>query len=104
VINLYTTFIYKISRSKFIFQISYFYDYLINVLQIRSAAHFHTRNYKDCMKDLDRALDSGYPKPELLYRLHLRKAQCLKFLKMDYNDCLTEAMKVILRHARDFDY
>jgi hypothetical protein len=62
----------------------------------RSAALFHTKHYEDCIKDINRAIDSGYPKPEMLYRLYLRKAQCLKFLKMDFEGCLTDAMKVPL--------
>lgn len=66
----------------------------------RSAALFHNQYYEDCIKDLDRALDCGYPKPEFLYRLYLRKALCLKFLKMDYEGCLTDAMKVLKAFCR----
>jgi len=50
--------------------------------------------YEDCIKDVDRALASGYPKKQQLYSLHLRKAQCLKFLNRDYADCLADALKV----------
>jgi hypothetical protein len=50
--------------------------------------------YKDCVRDIDRALVLGYPKIQQLYSLHLRKAKCLKFLGKDFADCLDEAMKV----------
>jgi hypothetical protein len=50
--------------------------------------------YEDCIIDIDRALDSGYPKNQKLYGLHLRKAQCLKFLKKDYAVCLADALQV----------
>lgn len=50
--------------------------------------------YDDCIKDIDRALDLGYPKNQQLYSLHLRKAKCLKFLGKDYADCLDDAMQV----------
>jgi hypothetical protein len=50
--------------------------------------------FEDCIKDIDRALDAGYPKKQQLYSLYLRKAKCLKFLEKDYVDCLAETMKV----------
>jgi hypothetical protein len=60
----------------------------------RSAALFHSKLFEDCIKDIDRALFSGYPKKQQLYSLYLRKAKCLKFLNKDYADCLAQAMKV----------
>jgi hypothetical protein len=60
----------------------------------RSAALFQMNYYKDCIKDIDRALECGYPKPQLLYMLHLRKAKCLKFLKKDYDGCVADTMQV----------
>jgi hypothetical protein len=61
----------------------------------RSAALFHMNFYEDCIKDIDRALASGYPKLQNLYNLHLRKAKCLKFLKKDHLGCLADATKVL---------
>jgi hypothetical protein len=66
----------------------------INISHIRSAALFQMKFYKDCIKDIDRALVLGYPKSQQLYSLHLRKAKCLKFLGKDFSDCLDETMKV----------
>jgi hypothetical protein len=55
--------------------------------------------YEDCIKDIDRALVCGYPNKQRLYKLHLRKAYCLKFLKRDFAACLDDAEKV--REVRD---
>jgi hypothetical protein len=60
----------------------------------RSAALFQMNLFEDCIEDIDRAVDTGYPKKQQLYGLFLRKAKCLKFLKRDYADCLADAMKV----------
>jgi hypothetical protein len=60
----------------------------------RSAALFQMKLFEDCIIDIDRALASGYPKKQQLYSLYLRKARCLKFLRKDFTDCLSEAMKV----------
>jgi hypothetical protein len=50
--------------------------------------------YKDCIKDIDRALVLGYPNHQLKYTLHLRKAMCLQFLKKDHTEALDDALKV----------
>jgi hypothetical protein len=50
--------------------------------------------FEDCIEDIDRALDSGYPKKQQLYSLYLRKVKCLKFLKKNYVGCLADTMKV----------
>jgi hypothetical protein len=51
--------------------------------------------YEDCIKDIDRALDLGYPNHPLEYNLHLRKAMCLQFLKRDHTKALNNALMVI---------
>ncbi|XP_059471210.1 SET and MYND domain-containing protein 4-like isoform X2 [Neocloeon triangulifer] len=60
----------------------------------RSAALFHMKLYKDCMKDIDRALRSGFPE-NLRWKLFLRKARCLKYLGQDHEPALQEAIQVI---------
>jgi hypothetical protein len=50
--------------------------------------------YKDCIKDIDRALILGYPNHQLKYNLHLRKAMCLQFLKKDHTEALNDSLKV----------
>ncbi|XP_076332160.1 protein-lysine N-methyltransferase SMYD4-like [Tachypleus tridentatus] len=49
----------------------------------RSAALFHLHMYKECIKDIDRAFQQGYPR-ELSYKLYQRKGMCLRYLN-DYN-------------------
>jgi tetratricopeptide (TPR) repeat protein len=61
----------------------------------RSAALFHMQLYKDCIKDIDRALLLGYPNHQLQHNLHLRKAMCLQFLKKDHTEALNNALMVI---------
>jgi hypothetical protein len=51
-------------------------------------------SFEDCIKDVDRALNCGYPKKQQLYTLYLRKAKCLKYLNRDYLDCLDDSFKV----------
>ena len=46
----------------------------------RSAALFHLQKYDLCIKDVDMAMQSGYPR-ELLYKLHDRRAKCYLKLK-----------------------
>jgi hypothetical protein len=53
------------------------------------------RLYKDCIKDVDRALVLGYPNLKLKYNLHLRKTMCLQFLKKDKSEALNDTMKVL---------
>jgi hypothetical protein len=55
--------------------------------------------FKDCIRDIDRALVLGYPKNRQLYTLHLRKAKCLKFLGKDFADCLQKAMQVFANYC-----
>jgi len=50
------------------------------------------RLYKDCIKDIDRALVLGYPNHQLQYNLHLRKAMCLQFLRKDHTEALDNAL------------
>jgi tetratricopeptide (TPR) repeat protein len=61
----------------------------------RSAALFQMRLYKDCIKDIDRALDIGYPNHKQKYSLHLRKAMSMKFLKKDHTEALNDALMVV---------
>jgi hypothetical protein len=63
-------------------------------MYLRSAALFHMRLYKDCIKDIDRALVLGYPNHKQEYTLHLRKAMCLQFLKKDHTEALDNALNV----------
>jgi tetratricopeptide (TPR) repeat protein len=60
----------------------------------RSAALFHMQLYKDCIKDIDRALILGYPNHQLKYNLHLRKAMCLQFLIKDHTEALNDTLQV----------
>ncbi|CAG0920973.1 unnamed protein product, partial [Notodromas monacha] len=45
----------------------------------RSAAFFEQRRYEDCLRDIDRAIDHGYPDTKR-YRLDERRAKCLTLL------------------------
>ncbi|XP_022244902.1 SET and MYND domain-containing protein 4-like isoform X2 [Limulus polyphemus] len=49
----------------------------------RSAALFHLHMYKECLKDIERAFQQGYPQ-ELSYKLYQRKGMCLHYLN-DYS-------------------
>lgn len=65
-------------------------------IHYRSAALFHMKLYKDCMKDIDRSLVLGYPNDHLKYNLHIRKAKCLQFLDKDYSHALADALQVFI--------
>ncbi|RZF43134.1 hypothetical protein LSTR_LSTR016923, partial [Laodelphax striatellus] len=45
----------------------------------RSAVTFALKQFYDCLKDIDRALDGHYP-DNLRYKLYERKGKCLKYL------------------------
>jgi hypothetical protein len=51
--------------------------------------------YEDCIKDIDRALDLGYPNHKQEYNLHFRKAMCMKFQRKDITEALSDALMVI---------
>ncbi|XP_012254183.2 SET and MYND domain-containing protein 4-like [Athalia rosae] len=46
----------------------------------RSAALYYMDNFEDCLKDIDLAISSGYPK-KLQHKLYIRSAQCYLKLK-----------------------
>jgi tetratricopeptide (TPR) repeat protein len=45
----------------------------------RSAALFHLKKYGAAIRDIDRALQRGYPQ-KMLYKIHERKGKCLRAL------------------------
>ncbi|XP_046603722.1 SET and MYND domain-containing protein 4-like [Neodiprion virginianus] len=55
-------------------------DELSIAIANRSAALYYMDNFKDCLKDIDLAINIGYPK-KLLYKLYIRNAQCYIKLK-----------------------
>ncbi|KAG7484782.1 hypothetical protein MATL_G00054330 [Megalops atlanticus] len=63
----------------------------------RSAALFHLCLYKECLQDIKRALDEGYPN-HLQQKLLDRRAQCFKHLgqkeeKQEKEDCIQARMR-----------
>lgn len=45
------------------------------ILANRSAALYHMEKYDHALKDIQRAIDNGYPK-DLMYKITERKARC----------------------------
>ncbi|XP_015109528.1 SET and MYND domain-containing protein 4 [Diachasma alloeum] len=60
----------------------------------RSASLFHMCRYKECLEDLEVAIEAGYPR-KLVYKVHLRAAQCYIKLRK------SEAAEDEIRKARD---
>ncbi|XP_076297828.1 protein-lysine N-methyltransferase SMYD4-like [Lasioglossum baleicum] len=63
----------------------------------RSASLFHLNRFKDCMKDIDLAIELNYPK-QLHYDLHRRKLEC--YLKLGNTD-LAKQMVTKIRESID---
>ncbi|XP_076297821.1 protein-lysine N-methyltransferase SMYD4-like isoform X2 [Lasioglossum baleicum] len=67
----------------------------------RSASLFFLNRYKDCMKDIELAIQLNYPK-ELHYKLHLRKLQC--YLKLGNTDLAKQMISKIRESIDDPSY
>ncbi|BFG06135.1 SET and MYND domain-containing protein 4 [Drosophila madeirensis] len=63
------------------------------VLANRSATLYHMQKYQECLIDIRRAIDLGYPK-DLIYKLYERRARCYMALK-DYPHTIEAFKKCI---------
>ncbi|XP_068146195.1 SET and MYND domain-containing protein 4 [Drosophila tropicalis] len=59
----------------------------------RSATLYHLQKYKECLLDIQRSIDLGYPK-DLIYKLYERQARCHMALK-DYPHTIESFKKCI---------
>jgi len=68
-----------------------------NKFVLRSAALFHINMYKDCINDVKRALDFGYP-DNLQYKLHVREARCWNYLneRTKSTECFEKSLEVCI--------